>query len=119
MAGYALVAVALAVVVLAVYGLLRLPDVYMQVHAAGKAAALGVIALLAASVATEDLATVGRAALVAGFLLITAPVGAHAIAAAARANDEPMRGSEAPDEPSGAGTARVSSGGGARSQDER
>lgn len=86
--GYTLVALGVAVVVLAVVGMLRLPDVYMQLHAASKAAALGVIALLAASVGTGDLETMGRAALVAFFLLVTAPVGSHAIAAATRAREQ-------------------------------
>jgi multicomponent Na+:H+ antiporter subunit G len=85
--GYVLAAVGLAVVVLAVYGMLRLPDVYMQLHAASKAGAFGVIAVLAASVGTGDLETIGRAALIAVFLLITAPVSSHAIAAAARARE--------------------------------
>ena len=102
-AGYALAAVGLAVVVLAVYGMLRLPDVYMQLHAASKAAALGVIALLGASVGTGDLETIGRAALVAAFLLITAPVSSHAIAAAARAREEPTPAPESAGEPRGGG----------------
>lgn len=100
MIGYVLLAVGLVVVVLAVVGLFRLPDVYGQLHAASKAAALGVIALLAASVATADLATVGRASLIAVFLVVTAPVGAHAIAAAARAQEEPMQAADAIDDSS-------------------
>lgn len=97
-AGYALVALGLLLVALAVLGLFRLPDVYMELHAATKAAALGVISLLAASVATGDAATMGRAALVAIFLLVTAPVSSHAIAAAARARDEPMQEADAIDD---------------------
>lgn len=87
-AGYALAALGVAVVVLAVYGMLRLPDVYMQLHAASKAAVFGVIAVLIASIGTGDLVTIGRAVLIATFLLITAPVSSHAIAAAARAREE-------------------------------
>lgn len=47
------------------------------------ASGLGVIAILIASIATRDAVLITRAALVAAFLLITAPVSSHAIAWAA------------------------------------
>lgn len=95
---YVLVGGGLALMALAIYGMARLPDTYMQLQAASKAAALGLAAVLAASVASGDLATIGRAALIAVFLVLTAPVAAHAIAAAARARGEPMHGRDPLDE---------------------
>jgi multicomponent Na+:H+ antiporter subunit G len=79
----ALVAVALVVMTVGVLGLYRMRDVYLQLHAASKAVVLGVVALALASVATRDGAIIARAALIAGFLLLTTPIAAHVIARAA------------------------------------
>ncbi|HME96125.1 MAG TPA: monovalent cation/H(+) antiporter subunit G [Methylomirabilota bacterium] len=68
---------------ISVYGVLRMPDVYTQLHAAGMASGLGAIAILLASIATRDAATITDAALVIAFLLLTAPISGHAIAWAA------------------------------------
>ena len=68
---------------ISVYGVLRMPDVYTQLHAAGMASGLGAIAILLASIATRDAALITRAAIVAAFLLLTAPIASHAIAWAA------------------------------------
>lgn len=95
---YALVGSGLALMALAIYGMARLPDTYMQLQAASKAAALGLAAVLTASVASGDLATIGRAFLIAVFLVLTAPVAAHAIADAARTRGEPMHGPDPVDE---------------------
>lgn len=95
---YALVGLGLGLMALAVYGLMRLPDTYMQLQAASKAGALGLAGVLAASIASGDLETIGRAFLIAVFLILTAPVAAHAIADAARARGEPMHGPNAVDE---------------------
>lgn len=97
-AGYALAFTGIVIIALAVYGIFRLPDAYLQLHAASKGTALGVMLLLLASVGTADLETMGRAVLVAAFLVLTVPVSAHAIAAAARACDEPMHDPDAVDE---------------------
>ena len=67
----------------AVIGTLRSDDVYVRVHAASKAIPFGAIAVLVAAVGTGDGALIGRAALVAAFLLVTAPVSSHVIAWAA------------------------------------
>jgi monovalent cation/proton antiporter MnhG/PhaG subunit len=79
----ALLALGLIVTTISLYGVLRMPDVYSQLHASGMASGLGVIAILIASIATRDAALITRAALVATFLLLTAPVASHAIAWAA------------------------------------
>lgn len=94
----ALVALGLVVTTLGVIGLFRMPDVYMQLHAAGKAVFLGVIAFLVASLATGDPAIAARAVLIATFLLLTTPVGAHVVAKAARQRGEPMLWPDALDE---------------------
>jgi multicomponent Na+:H+ antiporter subunit G len=83
LAADALVALALVVMTVGVLGLYRMRDVYLQLHAASKAVVLGVVALALASIATRDGAIIARAALLSGFLLLTTPVAAHAIARAA------------------------------------
>lgn len=76
----ALVLAGIAVLTLAVWGLLRLPDTFARLHAASKAAALGVALLLSSSLTTGQPAMVVRALVVLVFLCITTPVGSHAIA---------------------------------------
>lgn len=82
------VVVALVITTFGVAGLFRLDDLYMQLHAAAKAVGFGVALLMLASVATADGAIVGKAVLVALFLLATTPVGAHAIARAERRTED-------------------------------
>lgn len=65
-------------------GVVRMPDLFMRMQAATKAATLGVgCMLVAVAIHFDDLAVTTRALLVAVFVLITAPVGAHVIARAA------------------------------------
>lgn len=97
-AANALVVLGVIVITLGVIGAYRLPDVYTQLHATGKAVFLGVIAILVASLASGDAAIAARAALIAGFLILTTPVAAHVIALAAYRRDEPMRTPGALDE---------------------
>ncbi len=94
----ALVVVGVMVTALAVLGVYRLPDVYLKVHAAGKVASFAIVALAAATVATRDGDTIVRALLVTAFLVLTAPVSAHAIARAAATRGEPMAGEDSIDE---------------------
>lgn len=98
LAADALVLVGLVVCTLGVVGLFRMPDVYTQLHSASKAVFLGIIAFLAASLAAGDAAISARALLIAVFLLLTTPVGAHAIALAAWRRGEAMRTPGAVDE---------------------
>ena len=88
----------LLVVTLGVVGFSRMPDVYNKLHAASKTVVFGVAALLVASVATLDAALVARAALVAAFLVLTAPVSAHAVARTAYERGEPARTPRSVDE---------------------
>ena len=70
--------------VLAAVGILRMPDVFMRMQVATKAATLGVACVaLAAAVHFGDLATTVRAVLIVLFLFLTAPVAAHTIGRAA------------------------------------
>jgi multicomponent Na+:H+ antiporter subunit G len=71
-------------VVVAGLGVLRLPDVYMRLHASTKAGTLGV-ALNTAGLAVlhPALGTFTRAAALVLFLLLTAPIAAHMIGRAA------------------------------------
>jgi multicomponent Na+:H+ antiporter subunit G len=93
-----LVLLGLVVTTLGVIGIFRMPDTYTQLHATSKAVFLGIIALLVASLATRDGSIAARALLIAGFLVLTTPVGAHVIARAAYRTREPMRTPGAIDE---------------------
>lgn len=86
-----LVVLGVFVMTIGVYGMIRLPDPYTSVHAAGKAVFLGVISLLVASVFTGDPSIIVRVILIAIFLLVTSPVASHVIGKAAFEKRERMR----------------------------
>lgn len=87
----ALLVIGALFMLLASVGVLRLPDVFMRLQAATKAATLGVgCMLLAVAFHFEDLAVATRAVLVMAFVFLTAPVGAHMIARAAYAVGAPL-----------------------------
>jgi multicomponent Na+:H+ antiporter subunit G len=96
-----LVLFGLAIMTLGVYGIVRFPDVYTQLHASGKAAFLGVSVLLVAATIGGGPAILGRVILAVVLLALTTPVAAHAIAQAARHRREPMRTLGAVDETAG------------------
>lgn len=98
LAADALVVIGLVVITIGVYGVARMPDAYTQLHAASKAAFLGVAAMLVAAALSGDLAIVARSLLIIGLLVLTTPVAAHAIGEAAYARHEPMRTQGAIDE---------------------
>ena len=69
---------------LAAFGIVRLPDLFLRLHAATKASTLGVGCLMAAvAIHFGSLETTTRAVATTVFLLLTAPVGAHLLARAA------------------------------------
>ncbi len=71
-------------VLVAALGALRMPDLFLRMHAATKAGTLGAGLVLAAALfvfGTTAVAT--KAVLVFLFLLLTAPVGAHVLGRAA------------------------------------
>jgi multicomponent Na+:H+ antiporter subunit G len=78
---------------LAAVGMLRLPDLYMRLHAASKAGAVGAgLILLGLAVASLDTAVALRAILGIAFLLLTTPVSAHLLARSAyRTGIEPHK----------------------------
>jgi multicomponent Na+:H+ antiporter subunit G len=94
----ALVVVGLIVVTIGVYGVIRLPDVYTQLHASGKAAFLGIVLLLAAAGLQGDGPILTRVILITVLLAVTTPVAAHVVGQAARSRGEEMRTPGAVDE---------------------
>lgn len=96
-----LILLGLVITTIGVIGVMRFPDVYTQLHAASKAAFLGVSALLAAAATGGEWAIVVRAALCVALLALTTPVAAHVIAQAARRRGEPLRSPGAVDESAG------------------
>lgn len=94
----ALLSTGLLLTTVALYGLLRMPEILHQVHPAGLVTGPAVILILLASIATGKGETITSAALVIMFILITSPLSTHAIAQAALhrpPGDEPDA-SEAP-----------------------
>ena len=94
----ALIVLGLAVMTLGVYGIVRFPDVYTQLHASSKAAFLGVSLLLVATALGGGPSIPARVVLIVALLAITTPVAADAIAQAAYHQREPMRAPGAVDE---------------------
>jgi multicomponent Na+:H+ antiporter subunit G len=72
-------------------GLVRMPDVYVRMHAATKAGTLGVGLLAAAvTVVVPETDTVVKAVLVAVFMITTTPIGSHLIGRAAFRTGAPL-----------------------------
>ena len=85
--GAALLVIGLTLMTISLYGVLRMPDTYSQLHAQGLATGPGVITVLASSVATENAAIITFAVLGIAFVVLTSPVSGHAIARAAHRRD--------------------------------
>ena len=83
-AGAVLLALGLLLATIGLYGLLRMPDIFHQLHPAGLVTGPAVILVLLASVASGSAEIITSAALVALFVLITSPLSTHSIAQAAR-----------------------------------
>ena len=65
------------------YGLLRKPEIFHQLHAGGLVTGPAVILVLLASIGTGNTEVITSAVLVVLFVLITSPLAGHAIAEAA------------------------------------
>lgn len=80
---------------LAGLGVVRLPDIYIRMHAATKAGTLGAgLVLVAVAVHFGDFSVTLRVIAAISFLVITAPVAAHMIGRAAYRSGVPLwRGS--------------------------
>lgn len=81
--GTVLLLLGLAVATIGLYGLLRTPDIFDRLHAAGLVTGPGVILVLLASLATGRAEIITSAFLVIVFVLVTASLSTHAIALAA------------------------------------
>jgi monovalent cation/proton antiporter MnhG/PhaG subunit len=73
----------LTLATIGLYGLLRKPDIFGQLHAAGLVTGPAIVLVLLGSVATRDLRVISSAVLMILFLLVTSPLSTHAIAQAA------------------------------------
>lgn len=94
-----LIVVGGAFMLLAGVGVVRMPDLFMRMQAATKAATLGAgCMLLAVAVHFGELTVVTRALLVTAFVFLTAPVAAHMIARAAYSVGTPLWESTIADE---------------------
>ncbi len=72
-------------------GLLRMPDIFMRMHAATKSASLGVaLLLLAAILVFQEAAVVTKAVVTIAFIFLTAPVAGHLLGRAAYARHTPL-----------------------------
>ncbi len=94
----ALLAGSLLFTLAAVVGLLRLPDFYTRLHAAGKCDTAGLaLAVLALALLSGDVILALKLALIWGVLAIGNPTATHALARAARRAGVPVwtRGSTA------------------------
>ena len=90
LAGILLVIGGLAML-LAGFGVLRMPDLFMRMQAATKAATLGAgCTLSAVAIHFGELGVTTRSALIIAFLFLTAPVAAHVIARAAYSIGVPL-----------------------------
>jgi monovalent cation/proton antiporter MnhG/PhaG subunit len=83
-AGVALLAAGLLLATIGLYGMLRRPAIFDQLHAAGLITGPAVILVLAASIATREAEIITSAVLVILFVIVTSPLSGHAIANAAR-----------------------------------
>lgn len=72
-------------------GLLRMPDVFMRMHAATKGASLGVaLLLLGAALVFGETAIVTKSLVTIVFIFLTAPVAGHLLGRAAYASRTPL-----------------------------
>lgn len=87
----------------AAIGVVRLPDLFTRMHAASKAGTFGVgLTMLGVAVWAADVGPVTRAIATIGFLVLTAPVGAHLLGRAAYRDGVPLWEHTMVDEKAGA-----------------
>lgn len=94
----ALVVLGVLVMTIGVYGVVRLPDTYIRLHATSKLVFLGAMPLLLASALSGDPVVIPRVILIACFLILTTPVSAHVIGRAAYLRGERLRAPQVVDE---------------------
>lgn len=82
-----------------VIGILRLPDVFLRLHAASKASTLGLIFLcLATALNFQEPHAIAKSLIVVAFVFLTAPVSGHLIARAAKRRKNPLTKATVTDE---------------------
>jgi multicomponent Na+:H+ antiporter subunit G len=81
--GLVLLAAGLLLATVGLYGMLRHPGIFDQIHAAGLVTGPAIILILAASIATREAEIITSAALVILFVFVTSPLSGHATAQAA------------------------------------
>ncbi len=83
--GMALISGGVFFLVTGAVGMVRFPDIYTRMHAAGKCDTLGSL-LVMTGLACHDgfVLTSAKLLIAAGFILVTSPTATHAIARAAR-----------------------------------
>ncbi len=90
-AGAAALFLGLSLATIGLYGLLRKPDIFHQLHPAGLITGPAVILVLLAALTTGSVEIITSAILVVGFILVTSSVSGHAIAQAAYVATERRR----------------------------
>lgn len=80
-----------ALIIIAAWGVIRMPDIYMRMSASTKAATLGIgCILVGAAIHFHELVFASRAIAIIFFVLLTAPVAAHRIGRAAYKDGVPL-----------------------------
>src|SRR4029079_12849799 len=87
--GAGLLGLGLLLATVGLYGVLRMPDIFDQLHAAGLVTGPAELVILLPALNTRSADIVTSAALLFVFVLITAPLSGHAIARAAWLRPEP------------------------------
>ncbi|HWV35273.1 MAG TPA: monovalent cation/H(+) antiporter subunit G [Thermomicrobiales bacterium] len=92
------VVLGLLVMTLGVFGIIRMPDLYMKLHAASKTVVLGVMVLALTATALHEESVVARTILLCLILVVTTPVSSHAVGRAGFLLHERMSSPGAVDE---------------------
>lgn len=91
-ASWALIVAGCAFLLIGAIGIIRMPDFYTRLHAAGLTDSFGAGLLLGGLLLQAGFSlTTGRLVLIAIFILFTAPIAAHALINAAYAAKLPMK----------------------------
>lgn len=91
--GSALLVLGLLLATIGMYGLLRRPEIFLQLHTSGLISGPASLLVLLASLATGRPEIITSAVLIAAFVLVTAPLSSHAVGRAA------LRRSRTPHDP--------------------